>query len=175
MDYRFDKVKPEYFDSIKAYRDEFIACDSEFDGCSQLEKYDDIEKWYLNNRLFESKDTVPPGYAIGFEYLYLDGDEVIGMVNLRPEIENHPGLREYGGNIGYSVKPSKRGLGVATSMLRDFLPICKQYGLKKVMISCMAYNDASRKVILNNGGVYERSVPYPPENELLERYWIEIK
>ena len=81
MDYRFDKVKPEYFDSIKAYRDEFIACDSEFDGCSQLEKYDDIEKWYLNNRLFESKDSVPPGYSIRmfrvWSRLFSDGFSIL--------------------------------------------------------------------------------------------------
>ena len=177
MNFRFDRVKPEYYESIMDFRNDMVLEGSEFDGCSQLKEIYSIEKWDLNNKLFESKDTVPPGYAIAFQYLYIDNDndEVVGMLNFRPEIENHPGLREFGGNIGYSVKPHRRGFGIATQMLHDFLPICKEYGLKKIMISCMAYNHASRQVIRNNGGVYETTIPYPPKHDLLERYWIEIK
>lgn len=175
MSYYFTLVKPEHYQSIWEYREETLNANSKFDGCMELDKYESIESWDLNNRLFEHESTLPPGYSIGFQYLYMDGDEVIGMVNFRPKAESHPYLSQYGGHIGYSVKPNRRGQGIGTRMLKDFLKIAKEeYGLKRVMISCMEYNDASRKIITNNGGVFEAKVLYPPENEMLERYWISL-
>ncbi|MBR5340319.1 MAG: GNAT family N-acetyltransferase [Erysipelotrichaceae bacterium] len=173
--YVLSKVKPEHYNSIAAYRQEIMDSDGEFDGCQQLELYDDIEKWDLNCKLFEDPATVPPGYSLGYQYLYLDDDEVIGMINLRPLAETHPYLSRYGGHIGYSVKPSRRKQGVASQMLKDMLKICKdEYQLNKVLITCMKDNEASRRVIINNGGVYENEIMYPPEEKILERYWISI-
>ena len=175
MEYYFSKVKPEYYVSIKEYRDECLKINSSFDGCNNLEDYEDIEKWDLNNQLFEKQDTVPSGYSIGFEYLYITSGEVVGMVNLRPRAEENIFLNKYGGHIGYSIKPSKRRLGLGTRMLKEFLPICKnEYGLNKIMISCLEDNEGSRRIILNNGGVLENKVIYPPRNKLLERYWISL-
>ena len=171
----FDKINPKYYESIKDYRQELLNIESEFDGCSQLEKYDDIEKWDLNNKLFESKDTVPPGYSLSYEYLYIEENEVVGMVNFRPQIENNQFLKLYGGHIGYNVKPSKRGKGIGSKMLKDFLEICKnEYSLNIVMISCIKSNEASKKIILNNNGVFESEILYKPKNEMLERYWIDL-
>lgn len=174
MKYYFTLVEPKHYDSIYEYRNDLLTANSKFDGCSDLNKYEDIDKWDFNNKLFEQEATLPPGYSIGFQYLYMDGDEVIGMLNFRPKAETHPYLAEYGGHIGYNIKPNRRGKGIGTQMLKDFLPIAKSYGLNKVMISCMSYNDASRKIITNNGGVFEAKVIYPPEEEMLERYWITL-
>lgn len=176
MHYHFDLVKKEYYESIYEYRRQLLDTQSMTDGCSDLEKYEDIEKWDLNNRLFEKEETVPPGYSIGFEYVYLDeNNNVVGMVNLRPKADEHPYLKKYGGHIGYNIRPDKRGLGIGKQMLKDFLPICKsEYGLNKIMISCMEYNDASRKVIISNGGEFETSVLYPSEGKMLERYWFSL-
>ena len=174
MSYYFTLVNKEHYQSIYEYRKEFLDSNSKFDGCSDLNKYEDIEKWDLNNKLFEDESTVPPGYSIGFQYLYMDNDEVIGMVNFRPKAESHPYLLQYGGHIGYSIKPSRRKQGLGTKMLKDFLPVAKEYGLQRVMISCMEYNDASRKIITNNGGILENKVVYPPEGVMLERYWISL-
>ena len=61
--YTLSKVKPEMYDSIAAFRKEILDNDGDFDGCQDLDKYDDLEKWDLNCRLFESEDTLPPGYS----------------------------------------------------------------------------------------------------------------
>ena len=172
----FTKIKPEYYDSIKDYRDEMLRYDSEFDGCSSLNKYDDIEKWKLNCDLFEHYDTLPPGYSIGYEYIYVDNDEVVGMLNLRPEALSHPFLKQYGGHIGYSIKPSKRKMGYGTRMLKDFIKEYRDMFIDdKILITCMKDNIASKKVILNSGGVYESEIVYPPNDKVLERYWIKLE
>ena len=45
----------------------------------------------------------------------------------------------------------------------------------KVLITCMKDNIASKKVIINNGGVYENEIVYPPNDKVLERYWIKLE
>lgn len=167
------KIDESMFESIREYRQEMFNSGSSFDGCNQLENYEDIEKWYLNNLLFENTDTMPPGYSRGFVYAYMDNDEVIALINIRPDALSHPFLKEYGGHIGYSVKPSRRNKGIGTRMLKDTLDVCRdEFKLDKILITCLKSNEASRRVILNNNGVYDRDVFYNPENEFLERYWI---
>ena len=175
MRYHFDTVKEKYYKSIALYRYELIESGSKIDGLSQLEEYDDIEKWDFNLKLFENEANLPPGYSVGFEYLYIDeNDEVVGMVNFRPFALKHPFLSKYGGHVGYNIKPSKRNLGIGNQMLKDFLPICKEYGLDKILITCMSYNEASRKIIINNGGIFIDEIIYPPENKIMQRYWINL-
>ena len=45
---------------------------------------------------------------------------------------------------------------------------------KKVLITCLDTNEASRRTILHAGGVYESTEHEPDENENLERYWIAL-
>jgi len=174
-EYYFSRIEKQYYDSIMQYRNEMLESNSTFDGCSSLDKYEDIEKWHLNCNLFESVYTLPPGYSLGFEYLYLCDDEVVGMINMRPDALNHPYLKQFGGHIGYSIKPSKRQTGIGTKMLKEFLPICKDiYKLDKILITCLEENIGSKKIIINNGGIFESSVLYNPTDKKLERYWIKL-
>ena len=49
---------------------------------------------------------------------------------------------------------------------------CKEYGIDKVLISCNEDNIGSKKSIIKNGGVYERTVLDNGKN--LELYWIDL-
>ena len=71
-------------------------------------------------------------------------------------------------------RPSERRKGYATAMLHDLLDICRQRGMDKVMISCLADNEASRRTILNNGGVLEETVYMPSREVYIEKYWITL-
>ena len=169
------KVEQKYYDSIREYRKEMLEANSSFDGCFLLNQYEDIEKWHLNNQLFESVDTCPPGYSIGFIYLYVQDNEVVGMVNIRPDALNNPMLKQYGGHIGYSVKPSYRKNGIGKRMLKDVLVLCKEeYKLDKVLITCLEDNLGSKKIIVDNGGILENTIVYPPEHKNMHRFWISL-
>lgn len=72
------------------------------------------------------------------------------------------------------VRPSERRKGFAAQMLRLCLPRCRELGLTRVLITCLRENEASRRTILANGGVYESTVYEPREGEHLERYWIDL-
>ena len=84
---------------------------------------------------------------------------------------------ECSGRIGYSVRPSERRKGIATAMLRLFLPFYCAAGEKRVVITCAKENIASRKVIEANDGQLENEVPDSigiSHSGTILRFWIQL-
>lgn len=169
------RVREEHYRQIEEMRQELLEGPGGFDGTCQLEDYPDIGLWHRNSRLFEDHDTCPPGYALSFQYLFLKNDILAGMICLRPEAMIHPFLKRFGGHIGYCVRPSMRRQGIGTAMLKAMLKEAKEaYGLERLMVCALEDNIASKKVIINNGGVHDSTIYYPPEQKNIERYFIRL-
>ena len=94
------------------------------------------------------------------------------MIQVRHELNEY--LEKYAGHIGYSVHPDERRKGYAGEMLARVLPYCAELGMKRVLVTCDADNEASRRTIIKNGGIYETAVHEPEENVYIERYWITL-
>ncbi|MEU5581292.1 GNAT family N-acetyltransferase [Streptomyces huasconensis] len=99
---------------------------------------------------------------------YTDGGEYLGRIAIRHTIATRF-LREYGGHIGYDVRPTARRRGHATGMLRACLPYAAELGLESVLVTCDTDNTGSRKVIEASGGVFE------DERGGKLRYWIQTE
>ena len=84
--------------------------------------------------------------------LCFDCVELIGVLCIRYELAEE--LEAKYGNIGYSVRPSKRNRGYATEMLRRALVVCADLGMTSVRIGCHADNQASISVIKKCGGMF---------------------
>lgn len=107
--------------------------------------------------------------------LWIWDGEFCGAINLRfvPGTLDLP--PHVSGHLGYAVVPWKRGRGYATRALALLLPVARDLGLPRVLVTCDAGNAASRRVIEANGGVSAGSAPYPDapdERKLL--FWIDI-
>ncbi|MDQ2852931.1 GNAT family N-acetyltransferase [Dermatophilaceae bacterium Sec6.4] len=111
---------------------------------------------------------LPAGWVPCTTYWIIDSaepDQLLGSLALRHHLENDF-LAEYGGHIGYGVRPSARRRGVASAALRASLPRARALGLDQVMLTCDDDNLASRATIEGCGGVFERMAGQR------RRYWI---
>ncbi|NYJ73801.1 GNAT family N-acetyltransferase [Allobranchiibius huperziae] len=116
----------------------------------------------------ESGVGLPDGWVPCTTYWIVDDsapDIVLGSLALRHHIETDF-LREYGGHIGYGVRPSARGTGVASAALRAALLRAAALGIARVLLTCDEDNIASRRTIEGCGGVFERMAG------VRRRYWI---
>ena len=96
---------------------------------------------------------------------------LVGVIDLRHHIA-HPILGTWGGHCGYSVRPSERGKGYGTEMLRLNLQNAKNLGISRLLVTCYPDNKASQKVILANGGCFEKTITV--DGKEINRYWIEL-
>jgi len=170
-------IKPseEYIAEITDYKQESLKDDEHVHGTGGIQKYETVKDWIEQARLCESEETVPPGLVTVSQYMLVQEGErrILGMINLRHNLGEPGGyLAEFGGHIGYSVRPSERRNGYARVMVRLCLERCRELGLCRVLLTCAPSNEASRRVIVSCGGKFERLAE--SDREVLERYWIEL-
>lgn len=131
----------------------------------------DYKSWLEHTYKIESKDTCPSHLVPAHTYfLVLENKRIIGAVNIRHYLNDY--LLNFGGHIGYGIRPSERRKGYAALMLSLALPIAKNLGINKALITCNKNNPGSAKTIINNGGVLENEVI--EGSEVTQRYWIEL-
>lgn len=106
----------------------------------------------------------PDGFVPSTTLWFVQGDEYLGRLAIRHRLT--PWLLEFGGHIGYDVRPTARRRGHATAMLKLALPISQDLGIERVLVTCDIDNEASRRTIEANGGAFEDQ-----RGEKL-RYWI---
>lgn len=138
-----------------------------------LKKDTDDYAEYLEIVRRYSKGVDIPSDRVPSEVFFLvkEGEKrILGAIDIRYELTDY--LLKYGGHIGYGIRPTERKKGYASEMLRLALDICREKGLKRVLITCDKNNVGSARTMLNNGAVLENEV----ENgeEITQRYWIEL-
>ena len=116
--------------------------------------------------------ALPAGWVPASTYWLVRGGRVIGTCGLRHRLTE--ALRDFGGHVGYGVRPSERGKGYATRMLAMALDKARQLGLKRVLITCDKDNLASARVIQKNGGVLGSESYSPQGGRVTQRYWIDL-
>ncbi|MDE6656448.1 MAG: GNAT family N-acetyltransferase [Anaeroplasmataceae bacterium] len=167
----FRKPNEDDVSEITAFKQEFIENNSGMDGTGILIKVS-AEEWLKFNKDMEM--TSNPSYAKSLQYgLFDQENRLLGLIQIRLELKGY--LIEFGGHIGYCVRPSERRNGYAKTMLNLALDICKQMGLDKVLITCLEKNIASAKTIEACGGIFEKIV-FDDKNyqAFMKRYWIEL-
>lgn len=132
-----------------------------------------FDEWYKKIKSLENKcvANMVPSTLFAF---YVD-KKLVGFLDLRHNIDT-TFLEEYGGHIGYGIRPSERNKGYASLMLSYGLIEAFKLGLNKVLITCKENNIASKKVILSNDGYFDRNTVLIENNKksIVERYYIDF-
>lgn len=94
------------------------------------------------------------------------------MINFRHYLNEY--LRNFGGHIGYGIRPTERRKGYAKVQLYLGLLEAQKMGIDKVMVDCVDTNEASEKTKKALGGVFEREVCEKNRQVTLHNYWINV-
>ena len=144
-----------------------------FEGIRDFEHFETMnyDEWLKDLEFNKVKSNLPDNYSSHTLYLAVnDEKEIVGAIGLRwDEVEV---LMTYGGLIGYSIRPSQRGKGYASDMLKEGLDIFRKTGKDKILITCKDFNIASKKVIEKNGGKLLSQIINPRDNYNYLRYEI---
>ncbi|MBQ6992216.1 MAG: GNAT family N-acetyltransferase [Clostridia bacterium] len=176
-----DKVKlvrptEEHKKEIIEYKEEhFNNGETRIHACSKLDKMDNYDEWLNLLERNSKKDTVQSNWTVTTQFLGVreKDNKIVGMVNIRHELTTDF-LKNYAGHIGYGIRPTERKKGYMTQMLAQSLKYCKnELNLEKVMLGCYKENVASRKTIVNAGGVLEREYQ-ADDGKIVQIYWIEL-
>ena len=125
------------------------------------------EDWLATIRAAELGLDLPADFVPYIQFVAFDQTgKALGFLNLRLRLNQ--ALLERGGHIGYSIRPSERGKGYAKESLRQGLLEAAKKNIKSVLVTCSPSNEASRRTILANGGLYE------DQRAGGERYWIDL-
>lgn len=170
-------VKPDesFIEEIRSYREEMLLAGSSMDGTGALRRMENPVEWLEYNGRMENPELVPESKVPATQFVLTDADtgRIYGMLQVRHELNDY--LQRFAGHIGYSVRPTERRKGYAKKMLAQALDYCRvTLGLKKVLVSCLVENEASRRTILSCGGVFEETVYEHIEKVWLEKYWITL-
>jgi predicted acetyltransferase len=166
-------VKPnlKYKDSFSKALEEYKAEERKI-SLRIPESSDQSIKEYIQQMVDEEIGlNLPEGYVAHTKLWLVDNNEYIGDIDIRHSLTGV--LLNAGGHIGYEIRPSKRKMGYGTKMLQMALPIAKNLGINKVLITCNDDNIGSAKIIEKNGGILEDK--REEKGNLKRRYWIDNK
>ena len=171
---RLIKLTKEYYKELALMIDEW-KLDQEINHTNHSpwaifkNDYHDFDNYLQNLELKEPVDGKVPDLV--FFLLDEDRNILLGAVNIRHYLNDY--LLKYAGHIGDGIRPSERGKGYGTEMIRLALIECKKLGIDKVLMVCDKSNIASAKTIIKNGGILENEF-MDEDGEIQQRYWINL-
>jgi predicted acetyltransferase len=140
----------------------------------------DAPAWFLRSLHDPPTTIVLPDGTIGERvpetYLwYVEGDDFLGSISVRHGL--NAVLEQWGGHVGYAVRPSAQGQGHASAMLGAMLNHIREHlPLDRVTLTANTRNIASLRVIEKNGGVLRDEIDHPwVPGDRGRRYWIALR
>lgn len=160
------------------YFDEFVMYNSDINGSGGLDKilsgytFEQALDRCLNMRNEEYAKKLGRCQAKTFLLIRANDNKIIGTINIRWNLTEK--MKQFGGNIGYGIRPTERRKGYNKVNLYLGLIEAQKLGLDKVMLDCDVKNLGSDKTILALGGILERTEVDPYNGILTNVYWINV-
>lgn len=105
-----------------------------------IKELDDASNGILSN----------PAFVPYTAYVFIVDNKIVGVGSLRHELNEY--LANFGGHIGYSIRPSERKKGYGKESLKLLLEEAAKKNINEVIVTCSSDNIGSQKVIEKNEG-----------------------
>ncbi|WP_422933477.1 GNAT family N-acetyltransferase [Sinomonas sp. P47F7] len=115
-----------------------------------------------------TEESSPGNDGCAYRWIAEDA-EVLGGIALRHENARNVDVL---GHVGYGIRPSARGRGLAEAALTGMLSLARERGMKRVLLACFANNIPSVRTIEKCGGSLDRTVV--TDDGDIERYGIAL-
>ena len=93
----------------------------------------DYDRWLRDMTDRHRGADLPEGYVREDFYLCREDGRLVGVFSLKFELTGY--LLNYGGHVGYAVRPSLRRRGLATRMLARGMEIARGFGFPRLLPS----------------------------------------
>ena len=133
---------------------------------------DDFDAYLGQTRDVARGENLPDGWVPARTYWLRAGEAIVGTASLRLQLNDF--LLNYGGHIGYCIRPSRRRQGLMKRFLPLVLDAAGAHGLRRVLITCDPDNAASAATIVSAGGVFEDERTCPDDGKARRRFWIDL-
>ena len=160
------------------FKEEYLAIVEEFQkageslGNAEIARQDFtafIRKLYNQSKGLD----LPPGFVPASTFwLIQDNRMILGESRLRHYLK--PPLEEFGGHIGYFIRPSQRRKGYGTLILTLTLEKARAMGIQRARVTCDTDNIGSARIIESNGGILSGHGISLVNGKRTSQYWIEL-
>ena len=133
--------------------------------------HDDFEALVARLNDYSTGVGLPSDMVPNTTLWLIENDEIVGVSNVRHHLTER--LEMIGGHIGFGVRPSAQGRGVAKELLSRSVDYARSLGITDVVLVCLKENTASSAVIRANGGSLESEYSVPEYSGMLQRYVIQ--
>lgn len=120
---------------------------------------------------YQHRSGQETGFVVASTFWLVEGCEFIGHTSVRHTLDES--LKQTGGHIGYSIRPTRHGQGYGTQILRLVLPRVKAMGISAALLTCDKDNVASRRIIEKNGGILSGETEKNGKPVL--QFWIQLR
>lgn len=163
---------------IIEYLDEFVKYGSDINGAGSLDKiYDGYTFEEALDRCLKLEDeeyAKSVNRCPGKTFLLIkeEDNKIVGTINVRWNLT--PEMLQFGGHIGYGIRPTERRKGYNKINLYLGMIEAKKVGLDKVMLDCDVNNLGSDKTLKALGGKLERTEIDSSNGILKNVYWFDV-
>lgn len=165
-------------EQIIDYVNEFALYNSETNGMGSLRKilegytFEQALEMCLNRQKEEYAKKLGKCQSKTYLLVRENDDRIIGAINVRWNLPEN--MKQFGGNIGYGIRPTERRKGYNKINLYLGLMEAQKLGLDQVMLSCEVSNLGSAKTMQALGGKLERTEVDPSDGILTSVYWFDV-
>lgn len=132
---------------------EFFDYSSNVYGAGSLKRYLDNYEGWLEKLEQDYVREIDEEHVPALTYFFVreSDQKIVGMINIRLALNER--LKNYGGHIGYCIRPTERNKGYNKINLYLGLKVCDAHNIKEALLDADINNPASWKTMEALGGI----------------------